>query len=208
MRIAMVSEHASPLAALGGVDAGGQNVHVAALSPASPRAGTTSRSTPGGTTPARPSGCRLGPGVDVVHVPAGPPTAAEGRAAAVHAGVRTLACRLLDRAARRIWCTLTSGCPAWRRCRQRRHRECPGGADLPRPGHGQAPSSGSTRHQPGRSGSARRAGIGRRADLVIATCYRRGRRTAADGRAARKDPGRCPAVSTPGCSLRSHRPTN
>jgi D-inositol-3-phosphate glycosyltransferase len=31
MRIAMVSEHASPLAALGGVDAGGQNVFVAAL---------------------------------------------------------------------------------------------------------------------------------------------------------------------------------
>ncbi|HEX2053421.1 MAG TPA: glycosyltransferase [Actinomycetota bacterium] len=31
MRIAMVSEHASPLAALGGVDAGGQNVHVASL---------------------------------------------------------------------------------------------------------------------------------------------------------------------------------
>jgi D-inositol-3-phosphate glycosyltransferase len=27
----MVSEHASPLATLGGVDAGGQNVHVAAL---------------------------------------------------------------------------------------------------------------------------------------------------------------------------------
>ncbi|MFL6136301.1 MAG: glycosyltransferase [Frankiaceae bacterium] len=31
MKIAMVSEHASPLAVLGGVDAGGQNVHVAAL---------------------------------------------------------------------------------------------------------------------------------------------------------------------------------
>lgn len=31
MRIALISEHASPLAALGGVDAGGQNVHVAAL---------------------------------------------------------------------------------------------------------------------------------------------------------------------------------
>jgi glycosyltransferase involved in cell wall biosynthesis len=31
MRIAMVSEHADPLATLGGVDAGGQNVHVAAL---------------------------------------------------------------------------------------------------------------------------------------------------------------------------------
>ena len=34
MEIAMVSEHASPLATLGGVDAGGQNVHVAALSAA------------------------------------------------------------------------------------------------------------------------------------------------------------------------------
>ena len=31
MRIELVSEHASPLAAIGGVDAGGQNVHVAAL---------------------------------------------------------------------------------------------------------------------------------------------------------------------------------
>ncbi len=31
MKIAMISEHASPLAALGGVDAGGQNVHVASL---------------------------------------------------------------------------------------------------------------------------------------------------------------------------------
>jgi glycosyltransferase involved in cell wall biosynthesis len=34
MRIAMVSEHASPLATIGGVDAGGQNVHVAALATA------------------------------------------------------------------------------------------------------------------------------------------------------------------------------
>ena len=34
MRIALVSEHASPLATLGGVDAGGQNVHVAALAAA------------------------------------------------------------------------------------------------------------------------------------------------------------------------------
>src|SRR4029079_13998301 len=33
-RIAMVSEHASPLALLGGVDAGGQNVAVAELSAA------------------------------------------------------------------------------------------------------------------------------------------------------------------------------
>jgi hypothetical protein len=31
MKIELVSEHANPLAAVGGVDAGGQNVHVAAL---------------------------------------------------------------------------------------------------------------------------------------------------------------------------------
>ncbi len=40
MRISMVSEHASPLAALGGVDAGGQNVYVAELSTGLGRAGT------------------------------------------------------------------------------------------------------------------------------------------------------------------------
>ncbi|GGO84705.1 glycosyltransferase [Wenjunlia tyrosinilytica] len=34
LKIALVSEHASPLAVLGGVDAGGQNVHVAALADA------------------------------------------------------------------------------------------------------------------------------------------------------------------------------
>ena len=34
LRIAMVSEHASPLAVLGGVDAGGQNVFVASLAAA------------------------------------------------------------------------------------------------------------------------------------------------------------------------------
>jgi D-inositol-3-phosphate glycosyltransferase len=39
LRIAMVSEHASPLAALGGADAGGQNVHVAALATHLARAG-------------------------------------------------------------------------------------------------------------------------------------------------------------------------
>jgi D-inositol-3-phosphate glycosyltransferase len=39
MNIALVSEHASPLAVLGGVDAGGQNVHVAALARALANAG-------------------------------------------------------------------------------------------------------------------------------------------------------------------------
>lgn len=74
MRIAMVSEHASPLAVLGGVDAGGQNVHVAALATALARLGDevvvhTRRDD--ATLPRR---APLAPGVEVDHVDAGPPT--------------------------------------------------------------------------------------------------------------------------------------
>jgi D-inositol-3-phosphate glycosyltransferase len=39
MKIAMISEHASPLAVLGGVDSRGQNVHVAELSASIARRG-------------------------------------------------------------------------------------------------------------------------------------------------------------------------
>ncbi|TDT63174.1 glycosyltransferase [Frigoribacterium sp. PhB116] len=72
MRIAMVSEHASPLAVLGGVDAGGQNVHVAELSAALVRRGHdvvvyTRRDDAGlSDRVVMPSG------VTVVHVAAGP----------------------------------------------------------------------------------------------------------------------------------------
>jgi glycosyltransferase involved in cell wall biosynthesis len=72
MRIAMVSEHASPLAALGGADAGGQNVHVAALAAAMVRRGHevavyTRRDARG-----LPRRVATPDGYEVVHVPAGP----------------------------------------------------------------------------------------------------------------------------------------
>ncbi|USX53285.1 glycosyltransferase [Lentzea sp. HUAS12] len=72
MRIAMVSEHASPLAALGGADAGGQNVHVAALAAALVRRGHevavyTRRDARG-----LPRRVGTPDGYEVVHVPAGP----------------------------------------------------------------------------------------------------------------------------------------
>jgi glycosyltransferase involved in cell wall biosynthesis len=71
--VAMVSEHASPLAVLGGADAGGQNVHVAALSAALARRGArvtvyTRRDDP--RVARRVPLCR---GVMVEHVDAGPP---------------------------------------------------------------------------------------------------------------------------------------
>jgi glycosyltransferase involved in cell wall biosynthesis len=74
MKIAMVSEHASPLAALGGVDAGGQNVHVAALATHLARLGDTVVVHTRRDSPALPRRVRLARGVDVDHVDAGPPS--------------------------------------------------------------------------------------------------------------------------------------
>lgn len=72
MRIAMISEHASPLAALGGVDAGGQNAHVAELATALAGQGHTLRVYTRRDSPDLPEVVPLSDGVDVVHVPAGP----------------------------------------------------------------------------------------------------------------------------------------
>ena len=84
MRIAMVSEHASPLAVLGGEDAGGQNVHVAALSQAMADRGHAVEVYTRRDDPNLPETVRLGPGVTVVHVPAGPPWALPKDALAEH----------------------------------------------------------------------------------------------------------------------------
>lgn len=72
MKISMVSEHASPLAALGGVDAGGQNVHVAALSTALARRGHRVTVYTRRDDPELPARVHVQPGVEVVHVDAGP----------------------------------------------------------------------------------------------------------------------------------------
>jgi glycosyltransferase involved in cell wall biosynthesis len=72
MRIAMISEHASPLAALGGVDAGGQNLHVAELSAALAQQGHEVRVYTRRDSVDLPSMVELADGVTVVHVPAGP----------------------------------------------------------------------------------------------------------------------------------------
>ena len=73
MKISMVSEHASPLAALGGVDAGGQNVHVAALSAALARRGHHITVYTRRDADDLPNRVRIFPRVEVVHIQAGPP---------------------------------------------------------------------------------------------------------------------------------------
>ncbi|MGW5751468.1 glycosyltransferase [Nocardia rhamnosiphila] len=73
MKIAMVSEHASPLAALGGVDAGGQNVHVAELAAGMSRRGHDVTVYTRREDAAAPTTVRTGQGYRVTRVPAGPP---------------------------------------------------------------------------------------------------------------------------------------
>jgi D-inositol-3-phosphate glycosyltransferase len=73
MRIAMVSEHASPLAVLGGVDAGGQNVHVAALATTLGRRGDEVVVHTRRDDAELPRRVALAPRVEVDHVDAGPP---------------------------------------------------------------------------------------------------------------------------------------
>jgi D-inositol-3-phosphate glycosyltransferase len=69
----MVSEHASPLAVLGGVDAGGQNVHVAGLAEALGRRGVDVVVHTRRDDSRSPRRVQLSPHVVVDHIPAGPP---------------------------------------------------------------------------------------------------------------------------------------
>jgi D-inositol-3-phosphate glycosyltransferase len=73
VRIAMVSEHASPLAAPGGPDAGGQNVYVRELSQALAAAGHEVTVITRRDDPDLPGVVALHPGVTIRHIDAGPP---------------------------------------------------------------------------------------------------------------------------------------
>jgi glycosyltransferase involved in cell wall biosynthesis/phosphoheptose isomerase len=72
VKITLVSEHASPLATLGGVDAGGQNVHVDALARGLARRGHEVAVYTRRDDPTSAERVPLEPGATVVHVPVGP----------------------------------------------------------------------------------------------------------------------------------------
>lgn len=74
MRIALVSEHANPLAAVGSVDAGGQNVHVAALAGGLAQRGHDVTVYSRRDNTAAPTRVTAPDGYVVEHVPAGPPS--------------------------------------------------------------------------------------------------------------------------------------
>lgn len=72
MDIAMISEHASPLAALGGVDSGGQNVYVAQTATELGKRGHTVTIFTRRDDPALPCELECAPNVRLVHIDAGP----------------------------------------------------------------------------------------------------------------------------------------
>jgi D-inositol-3-phosphate glycosyltransferase len=72
LRIGMISEHASPLALLGGVDSGGQNVYVGQLARHLGEMGYEIEVLTRRDDPSLPETVDLSPGAKVVHVPAGP----------------------------------------------------------------------------------------------------------------------------------------
>ena len=74
MKIALVSEHADPLAALGGADAGGQNVHVAALAAGLGREGHAVTVYTRRDTTGAPTTVQCEDGYVVRRITAGPPT--------------------------------------------------------------------------------------------------------------------------------------
>lgn len=73
-RIAFISEHASPLAILGGIDAGGQNVYVAQLAMHLARVGYAIDIFTRWEDASQPKIVKWLPGVKVIHVKAGPVT--------------------------------------------------------------------------------------------------------------------------------------
>ena len=214
LKIAMVSEHASPLAVLGGEDAGGQNVHVAALAMALADRGHSVEVFTRRDGPGLPEVVTLHPGVDVVHVPAGParPIGKDSLPAYMPAfgSLAGAALALAARPARRRARPLLDVRPAALRApREHGHPRRP---DLPR---ARASSSGGTRARPTparRSASAREEHLAADGGRRHRHLLRRGARAARARRAARAAArravrGRPRAPSGPGRPARVPRPT-
>ena len=114
-RVAMISEHASPVALLGGVDAGGQNVYVDAVSRGLVAHGYRNRCLHGARRTGASEVVAWADGVRVIEIPGrAARSAAERRALAAHAGVpRSLSTASRDeRALATTSSTAISGCPA------------------------------------------------------------------------------------------------
>jgi glycosyltransferase involved in cell wall biosynthesis len=99
MRIAMISEHASPLAALGSIDAGGQNIYVAQVARCLAKQGHHVDVFTRRDAPELPPTAHLAAGARVLNIPAGPPEFVPKEQLLAHMPAFTRAARsLLQRA--------------------------------------------------------------------------------------------------------------
>jgi glycosyltransferase involved in cell wall biosynthesis len=202
LQIAMVSEHASPLATIGGVDSGGQNVHVAALSLALGRRGHEVTVYTRRDSTSLPERLSLGPGVTVVHLPAGPPTDIPKDELLPYMGefVRELRERWSDSGRRRARALLDEGAGL---AAAARDLDVPVVPDLPRARDREAAPPGRQGHEPVQRLRIERA-IARDVAAIVATLLRRGRELARMG--VRRDAVTVvPSASTSSTSPRTGR---
>ena len=95
LRVALISEHASPLATLGTVDAGGQNIYVAHVAAALAQAGHHVDVLTRRDGEHLPAAVDVRPGVRVLHMPAGPARFVPKEALLQHMPAFTRCARLL-----------------------------------------------------------------------------------------------------------------
>ena len=110
VRVALVSEHASPLAAIGGVDAGGQNVHVAELAAGLVRFGHSVAVYTRRDDPELAERLTTSAGYEVIHVSAGPPAPLSKDELWPHMGAFADCLTEMLKFSAPIWCMRTSVC--------------------------------------------------------------------------------------------------
>ena len=170
VRIAMVSEHASPLAAAGGLDAGGQNVHVSELGTALAAAGHEVTVWTRRDDDRTPDLVTLHPGVDGAHTSTAGPRAPIPKDELVPHLPAFAGGLGADWAAQRpdvvhahFWMSGWPRCP--RRCRRTSRSSRP---STPSAASSDATRAATTPARP--AGSAAERAVARRADRVLATC--------------------------------------
>ena len=110
-RIAMISDHASPLAAVGGIDSGGQNIYVAETARHLAARGYLVDVFTRKDQPDQPEVVEWLPGVRVIHVPAGPAAFVRKEdILPLDAGVRGVRAAIRRRASATTSCTRISSC--------------------------------------------------------------------------------------------------
>jgi len=115
LRVAMLSVHTCPLAALGGKETGGMNVYVRELARELSRMGAAVDVFTRSQNPAIPRVVRLAEHARVIHLPAGPQAPMRASASTRTSTSSWMASRrgVSPTASSTTWCTATTGSPAW-----------------------------------------------------------------------------------------------